>query len=222
MVDTREAITDTDRHAIFRLRYDIYVLERGCPQAYADHERRIIADPLDPPPGQPSSACSGCLLGAFDDAGVCHGTVRYTPFSQPIAEYAKWYRLDELGLAGSPRAGMVTKFAVAPAYRKGVLPLRLMRAIYKWGLGNGCDYALIDCNAPLRPLFEAMGFRQVIPDFVHPEYGLVHPMVLVMHDLDHLRSIRSPFVPVLEGLAERDLDSVASFNSRFPHTMSTS
>ncbi len=46
-IEVRTAITEAEREAVYRFRYEVYVEEMGRYQAVADHERRRLADPED-------------------------------------------------------------------------------------------------------------------------------------------------------------------------------
>ena len=42
------ATTTAEREAVYRLRYEVYVEERGAYKDVADHKNRLLSDALDP------------------------------------------------------------------------------------------------------------------------------------------------------------------------------
>jgi hypothetical protein len=64
------------------------------------------------------------------------------------------------------------------------------------------------------PFFQKLGYRQVFPDVVHPEYGCVVPMILALLDQDHLEKIGSPFAKHARGVADAR-QSVSFFREKF-------
>ena len=191
-IEIRQITSESDRQQAFNLRYRIYVEERQVSQTYADHSRRIIEEPLDPAPGE-RPVEEGVILGAFAGERLI-GTARYNFCDHPgIGPYADWYRLKDFGLTPQHRATFVTKLCVEPEYRGSRAMLMLSVGLFEHNLQNGVKISFLDCNPPLEPLFQKLGYRQPFENFHHPEYGSVHPMVLVMNDLEHFRSIRSPF-----------------------------
>ena len=60
---------DNDRHAVYRLRYEVFTKEGGD-ERYADHERQFFIDQDDGPQSR--------LVIAWDDDGQAIGTMRLT------------------------------------------------------------------------------------------------------------------------------------------------
>ena len=181
----RLALSEDDRLAVYRFRYDVYVNEMNRPQTYADHALRLIQEPLD---------LTGHLLLA-EEAGHVIGTARFNVgVDDTFGFYRELYRLPEFRPFYPSAVSITTKFMVARSYEQSVLPKQLCDSCYRHGLLLGTAFDFIDCNDPLVPFFRKIGYRQVFPNVQHPEYGEVVPMVLAMHDLEHLRSVRSPFV----------------------------
>ena len=89
------------------------------------------------------------------------------------------------------------------------LPLRLAFATYNWGLHVGIQHNYIDCNDHLVRLFSRLGYSRHLPALYLKEYGAVNSMRLDITDEQHLRTVGSPFLPVLrrflreQGLAAR-------------------
>ncbi len=99
--------------------------------------------------------------------------------------------------------GIVTRLMLAKELRGGGLATRMIRMAYRVCLQQGVRHAYIDCNAHLTALFLRCGFVAHIGKSEHPEYGLVQPMRLDLHDEEHLERVGSPFLPLLRTLGKQ-------------------
>jgi Acetyltransferase (GNAT) domain len=171
------AETEAERLAVYRLRYEIYVGERGLVQKYADHATRTIVEPLD---------ARSCLLVALL-AGEVVGTLRIN-FARDggLSDYEEFYEMKSVGDAHPARTAMVTKFMIAPAHRNGVVILRLCLACYDIGCQHGIWFNFIDCNPPLEKFFGRLGYRAYCGRKQHPEYGDVLPMIFHMREESYM------------------------------------
>lgn len=201
----RLAKNRSDRTAVFKFRYETYVNEMKRSQKFADHQQRVIEEPLD---------ASGHILIA-EKAGQTIGTARFNVgVDQYFGIYGRLYRLREFEPFYPARVSITTKLMVAREHRHGQLALRLALACYAEGLRLGTAFDFIDCNHHLVGFFRKLGYRQIFPDIVHPEYGPVVPMVLAMHDTNHLANVGSPFLEIARP-TEDALDSVGFFHRKF-------
>ena len=92
---------------------------------------------------------------------------------------------------------------VARETRFSRLAVDLARTCYLRGLELGTGFDFIDCNAHLVCFFTRFGKRQLFERVHHPEYGEVVPLVLVMHDVQHLDAIGSPFAEIGKRFEDR-------------------
>lgn len=201
-LEIREARAE-ERDALYRFRYTIYVEEMGRRQEYADHVGRRIQEPLDAGAFHLVAVQAGTIVGALR---INRGT------DEAIGYYRDLYRMELAGPWFPERTTMITKFMVAAPLRKSSLALRLCESAFEWGCRNGARFDFIDCNPGLRALFLRLGYRQVQPDVVHPEYGRVHPLVLSTADAEHLAAVGSPFRRILARFAP-DPAAVRHFSS---------
>jgi hypothetical protein len=180
----RLATSDSDRRAIYRLRYRVYVEDMGRHQTYADHSAGTVIEPLDD---------NGLLFAAFDGSTVI-GTVRHN-YSRHggIGDYEKLYEMWSAGAYHPSRTCITTKLIVDPAHRGGA-GIALAVAGYRQAVTDGMRFCFIDCNDPLVPLFRKLGYREH-GKISHPEYGEVNAMLLDFEDIAHLVKIGSPFAP---------------------------
>ncbi len=197
----RRAVTPSDRDAIFRLRYLVYVEEMHRSQRYADHERKLITDPLD---------ATAVLLGLWDD-DACIGTVRSNKLRDSyVGEYCDLYGLGELSPADVAVTSITTRFMIARPYRHTRLTLRLVVANYDIGIDEGIAYDFMDCNHHRTRTFEKLGYKIHRPSVQHPEYGDVAVMRLALLDIDHLNTVASPFIQGRAGFTTAECRSTAN------------
>ena len=172
-ISVRAVRSQEEREAVFAFRYTVYVEEMRRAEPNADHVARRIVDPLD---------ATGHLIAAFRDGRIV-GTVRVNlARDSDVSAYEAPYGMAHFAPYHPSATGIVTKLMVARNYRRSTVAARLARACYEFGVGKGVAFSFIDCNPHLKPFFERLGFRQVMPDFVHPIYGSVHPLVLDVRD----------------------------------------
>jgi Acetyltransferase (GNAT) domain len=189
----RRAETRQDREAVYRLRYEVYVEEMGRTQVdAADHRTRRIVDSLDE---------NGVLLAAFDREGNVIGTLRTNHAAQgSLGHYEHWYGMAQYAKEAHPYATTITtKLILRPEYRRTTLALRLITHGYEEGFAHS-RYNFLDCIPELEGFYKKLGCIVHRPRFLHPEYGELVPLVMPMHDLSHLRTVRSPLARHCEQL----------------------
>jgi predicted GNAT family N-acyltransferase len=196
-IGIREVMTEEERQAVFRLRYPVYVEEMGDRQRYADHRRRTLDDPLD---------ATGHILAAFDEGRVV-GSVRVNLAAESdFGEYADLHGVGRLGPYYPGRVCMTTKLVLQPEYRGGRTAVRLAQACMDLVANpHGMRFDLIDCKPDAQRFFHRLGYRQVAPDFRHPDTREIHrPLILAVFDRDYFERIRSPFLQVMPECAGED------------------
>ena len=129
--------------------------------------------------------------------------------------YVGFYRLEEYAPFFPRSVSITTKMMVAAKYRRSNLAVRLAKACYASASSFGIRFDFMDCNPHLKPVFERLGYRQVMDNAFHPEYGEVHPMVHAVYDRDFMEQIGSPFAPLARELKIANDDSVTFFYKRF-------
>lgn len=171
------------REAIYRVRYDVYIVEKRYAQKYVDHVRKTICEPLDE---------NGFVYGAFADNQVV-GTVRTNYASQSHLE--EHFELYGVNPRRFPNAALTTKLIVTPAYRGATLAFRLCAATYVQALRDGICYGFADCDQSMAPLYERLGFRTYRSvRYRFPEQGEGVVMVIDLRDQAYLRKVRSPLL----------------------------
>jgi Cyclic nucleotide-binding domain len=152
---------------------------------------------------------------AFVDANVKHelyavkdtqkkqivGCVRLTAAEQlaAIPDSRAEYLLDRFPPALLKRTNVFTRLAILPPYRKTAASLVLLKKLYDDALADNALASLLSCEPGLYAGYLRMGFRPLGGVHQGALGGFRIPMVAILHDLDHLRRIRSP---LLRQLAE--------------------
>lgn len=190
VLECREVVEAEELESIYRLRYAVLVEELGRRQQHADPSRGLLHEPLDE---------SATQLGAFDGtSGALRGALRMHLSSRgELSCFERLYGFEPNRLAD--RSMVITRLVSEPSARGGrdSAGLVLARAAYRFGLRESVEHAYIDCNAPLVPFFEWLGF-DLVREFQHPDYGDV--AILHCHPRDRVRLEKtgSPFLPLLD------------------------
>jgi GNAT superfamily N-acetyltransferase len=197
MANIRLVDSTDERLAVYRFRYSIYVEEMGLNESDADHAGKLISDALDGP--------AAMILAAWDGDRII-GTTRTNLIRDGgIGGYLEYYRLIGLTPAGVAESSITTRLMVHPEFRRTTLSARLACESFRWGLSQGVRANFIDCAADNHPFFAGLGYKVLLDDFSHPEFGPGFLLRLDLYDLEHLVKVRSPFRRILSAwLAERE------------------
>ncbi len=185
------AATDPEHlKAIFRLRYETYVLEQRKSYAEVDHEERQFSDALDR---------TGIIF--FAQAGnKVIGTVRLNSFNESctIAEHGSDQRISDF-VSRWKLAEIVTctRLVVDGRKRGSVVSRLLMEACYKYAIENGVRFCLISCVPTFVSFFEHYGFRPFLSPVFKPAVGKLERMALVLDDVVQFQRVKSPFLPLV-------------------------
>lgn len=210
----RVAVAETpeERERIYRFRYGIYVEEmRKRKLSYADHSTRTLRDELD----------EEAVLFYAETDGQIVGTIRRNLGTSPflVEHYTHLYKLDEFGSFAPETLSFSSRLMISQTLRGSMALHLLLMAAYGHALENGALFDLCNCAPSLVGLYEHLGFRQYADNFVDPDVGYRVPMVLLLRDLGHLTTVRSPFGRKLRTYpAEfwQDHPSVTWFGQHFP------
>jgi GNAT superfamily N-acetyltransferase len=171
------------RHAIYRLRYEVFSDELHHQSKFVDHESRTIRDPLD----------ENCQLFAAVVDGEVVGTIRGNVAAESDLEES----YTDMGIHGGDfeDASVTSKLAVALSHRGTTVAYRLASAALVYGLNNGVRFNIIRCEPHLVPFYERLGFKvKHRISHLYAEWGEGVVMVLDLHDEQHLRQVGSPFL----------------------------
>lgn len=215
-VEERENITIgiaanfLEKMEIYRFRYQVYAEEMSKQFPAMDHANKLLFDDLDK---------WGVLLYAKAGQQII-GTVRVNIgrlIDFPLF-WAKNLSLDRFqkyyGQNNEAEFAYSSKLLIAPAYRNSIAAPMLSAKVYELC----CDQVQFGfgvCNLYLLRFYEQLGFRQVGQHFIDPGYGLLAPYVLLLDDIEHLRTVRSPFFRLARKRKLQNKDIVAWFRSEF-------
>jgi hypothetical protein len=132
--------------------------------------------------------------------GEIVGCVRSTNAAQLVhvpASRAE-YDLDRLPPEQLPRAGIATRLAFRREHRRTVATFVLLETMYEEGLARDYLYCLLSCEPHLYFMYARLGFRPLDRVRTAGRRGLRIPLLMVNHDHDYLRTIRSPLLRSLE------------------------
>lgn len=128
--------------------------------------------------------------------GSYAGTIRMTRASEihTIPDYEKEYHLGYFPARFLPHVVIVSRLAVRKKHRRGIAGLLLAMKCYEAGLDTlGCKVSVINCEPGLFPFYRFLGYKPLAPVFVSNLGGYRLPLYLILHDYEHLNSVRSPF-----------------------------
>ena len=172
--------------AVFEFRYKVYVEEMGRRQTYADHDARTIIDPMDATAHHGYAVEDGNIVAVIRLNFVRDGNVD---------PYYQFYEIDQLPETEQSLTTICTRNMIAPSHRGTSLSFRMLKLMYELALDGGSTSCYIDINEPLLPMFIKIGCKPLFTK-EHSDYGEVVVMRLDGLDLEHFKSVRSPFVPV--------------------------
>jgi predicted GNAT family N-acyltransferase len=184
---------ESEREAVFRFRYSVYVeeLQRGV--GTVDELHRWVRDPEDDDP-------TTLLLYTTAGDGTVTGTARlrgWSPRAVPEAisdryATARFDGIDGLGMAE------VGRVMVRPDQRGHDGLVALACACYQLaGAELGADLVFLTCLPGLVRHYERTGFRTYAAPLVLTTDGVTVPMVLVLSDRWYLESVDSFLVPLV-------------------------
>ena len=170
------------KQEVYRFRYGIYVEQMKRRQLYADHAARLIEEPMD------HSARNYIAFKGDEPVGVIRANMADDP---AMAYYRKLYRIDSLRVRDISKVQITTKLMVRPDLRNTAIGPRMIQQYADQSYRLGVHVDLIDCNKPLIPFFERVGYFSYCGWVFHKEYGTVRPMVLAVDMVNYVDTIRS-------------------------------
>lgn len=108
------------------------------------------------------------------------------------------YGLDRIPPALLAKAAIGTRLAVVPEHRRSSAGMQLFVHFFEEGLRGGYELCLLACEPGLYSMYVQLGFRPLGACHASPSGGFRIPMVMVVHDVDHLRAVGSPLLAVAE------------------------
>jgi predicted GNAT family N-acyltransferase len=205
------AITPEEKTEIYRLRYQIYVEEMSKNIEDVDYDNKLLYDDLDE---------WGLLLYAETDSKLI-ATLRINignlaDFPTELEKVMSFnFFLDTNIKNGNQKIAYCGKLMIVPSYRNSSVLYLLIAKGYELFYTNQVQFSFCLCNFHLLRLYEQMGFRRYSQNFLFPGYGLVTPIVLLVDDIQYLRTVRSPFFRLARKRGIIDTQAVEWFHTKF-------
>lgn len=185
----RSAVTTEERVMVYRFRYAIYIEEKRRHIENTDHVRRLITDSLD---------ATGRIIVAFDPSGNVVGSLRVNLLRESGGgSFRERYQLGQLNSAEAASASISTRFVIAREHRGSDLTVRILRHACKILLTEGITRDYAACRSDGLPFFTGLGYK-VRYQWIDPDGVEFVAIYLDVTDLEHLRTINSPLLPVIE------------------------
>lgn len=110
---------------------------------------------------------------------------------------------------------MTSRLMVAKDWRGSSVSGLLVNAVYNAGREMGSRFDFCNCAPSLIEFYEQIGFRRFAPGFLDEDNGYRVPLVMVVRDLEHLKTVRSPLYRVVRHL-EHEPETGDWFRATFP------
>jgi cyclic nucleotide-binding protein/N-acyl amino acid synthase FeeM len=181
--------TEAERLAVYRFRYRVYAEEMGLSPPEADHQARVLSDPLDGP---------GISFALLDDGEVV-GSLRLVyleDLDDPGPLLQKFHLQPAIDELGSKAVCTTSRFMLDPRLRHGRAILQLMEAAYIHGVDRGVRLNYGDCSPHLVPFYEHLGYRRYARAYNDSSYGFKVPILMLARDQQGLERLRSPLARV--------------------------
>ncbi len=203
----RIAETPTDREAIFRFRYRVFVEELGRQSGSADHGARLMYDELDK---------HAVLLYARDEAGQIVATAR-TNIMRPeeVPEHLKIvFSIHRFSSFQDCVVSFSSWGMIAREWRQTPLMQHMIIQLYHVLKQREVHFDFCHCRPAMVHAYESFGARRYADNFVDPDAGYQVPLVTVLNDVGYFKRVN----PVIYGLSRRyknDQRSVRWFYENF-------
>ncbi|SMC32261.1 GNAT family N-acyltransferase [Sporomusa malonica] len=205
------AITPSEKREVYHLRYQIYIEEMSKQLGNTDYVNKLLYDELDEWTVLLYAKIGSELIGT---ARINIGTL--AQFPQEIVDFLSLDTFQDFYTEHSDHKFAYTgKLMIAPAYRSSSALYLLMVKGYEVFCSNQIQFAFGSSNFHLLRLYEQMGFRRYSKNFVESGYGLLTPFILVVNDIDHFRTVRSPFFRIARKRGAVNMQAVEWFHANF-------
>ena len=184
-LDIRLATKEEELQAVYSFRYSVIVQEMGLSIPTADHVVQTIKDPEDR---------TGHLFAAYCDQ-VIIGTARVNFLRDALVEpHTTLLKLGRLSRQEIHATSVSGRFLIVKEYRGTSARNDILKVWFQYCREAGIENDYILVKPKLSALYIRLGFVHAGDVLDHPEIGEVLPLKLRINDLEHLRTVDSPFV----------------------------
>lgn len=186
------AESEEERNAVFRLRYQVYYEELGRYGDVADHENKLLVEDIDH-----DSRLYYAVMDGKPVAGMRQTWGGDAPFSR---RHLDQYQLEPFLERTPPDELLIgERLHVLPEYRGTDVLFRMFTTALSFVKEHDIDLVFGDCEPHLLNLYMGLGFRTYSKkNFNSPAAGYLVLLMMLPKDMEYLRAVQSPFVPLLE------------------------
>lgn len=130
-------------------------------------------------------------------------------------EFTENYGLKPFAKFGAKALSFTGRLTVDARLRGSEVPALISSSTFKMALKNGALFDFTHCPPELVVLYERLGYRRYTDNFSHPDLGLQVPLVMVLHDVEHLVQSKSPFADIVRNMDVKK-EPVHWFRRTFP------
>lgn len=206
------ANTLAEKKAIYQFRYKVYVEEMEKHKLKLTHRDKELSDEMDEWGIQIYAKNGEALVGA-----VRINIGKMIDFPKVIVKELSMEDFDEYYASTNSeyQVATVMKLMVDLEYRSSSVLYLLMSKFYEIYSKTGVQFSFGAGNLHLLRLYEKMGYHRYGKNFTDFGYGLLSPLVMLTDDLQHFRTIRSPFFRKARNKAKINTQDVEWFHEKY-------
>lgn len=205
------ATSDAEKKEIYRFRYQIYIEEMSRPITKVDHANKLLYDEFDEW-GVLLTAKIGSELIAT--ARINIGTIH--EFPQYEVNFLSLDAFQNCYTDGSEhKFALTTKIMIAPSQRGSQAFYLLFVKCYELCCSSDVQFMFGICNLHLIRLYEKLGTHRYFKNVFLSDYGLLAPIVLLIDDIQHFHSVRSPLYRIARKREEINIQATEWFHTKF-------
>ena len=193
------AQSSTEREAVLRLRYQVYVEELGRYRSIADHKNQLFVEDIDENSRLYYAVEDGQIVGSMRN--TWGGDASFT--ERHIEQYSMQPFLDEVPVE---EIIIGERFLVTKEFRGTDLLFKIFCTYLKFCNDHRVQLIFGDCEPHLLNLYLNLGFRTYSKTNINnPEAGYLIPLIMIPEDLNYMRALKSPLLEVLKdfGVSEK-------------------
>ncbi|WP_371364474.1 hypothetical protein SRRS_51740 [Sporomusa rhizae] len=189
-LQVRIATQTWEKKEVYKLRYDVYVAEMDKPLDRSIQGAKQITDALD----------DQSYLIYVQAGSEIVATQRITIASAKDypADLSNAFHMQKFNAVFphslNPKLGLGTKLAIKAPFRNSPAFYLILTEAYRLLRSENSSLIFTGGNPYVIPLYERVGFRRYAGNFTDPGYSLLIPLVMLLEDTDHFRSIKSPML----------------------------
>lgn len=207
-IQVNVAQSKEDRLGVYHFRFQVLAEELGITGSDIDEKAESVIDEHD--------RVSDQVYVTRNDEIVA--SIRLFSGKDKIPrEFTENYGLKTFAEFDSKALSFTGRLTVDARLRRAnsKVPALISSTAFKMALKNGALFDFTHCTPELVVLYERLGYRRYTDNFSHPDLGLQVPLVMVLHDVEHLIRTKSPFADIVRNI-DAPKESVHWFHRTFP------